>query len=172
MPPNDIDNSPFFCFIVVSWLPSSSWRSGPLGGIVLLRETIGWSTDCSFHCLFDLLPSGLRILEQREEYVLLANRQRFLAILMLQLLRSFKPFCSFLHLSVHASTKTSNTWNLRVFIRYWDKISIRGHYFYQNTSLNESNLWTHQHRRGTILVKQRRGFPSELSKVEHKSRFE
>ncbi|WMV38117.1 hypothetical protein MTR67_031502 [Solanum verrucosum] len=28
---------------------------------------------------------------------------------MLQLLRSFQPLCSFLSLSVHASTKTSNT---------------------------------------------------------------
>ncbi|WMV45362.1 hypothetical protein MTR67_038747 [Solanum verrucosum] len=30
-------------------------------------------------------------------------------MLRLQLLCSFQPFCSFLRLSVHASTKTSNT---------------------------------------------------------------
>ncbi|WMV49581.1 hypothetical protein MTR67_042966 [Solanum verrucosum] len=30
-------------------------------------------------------------------------------MLKLPLLHSFKPFCSFLRLSVHASTKTSNT---------------------------------------------------------------
>ncbi|WMV24875.1 hypothetical protein MTR67_018260 [Solanum verrucosum] len=30
-------------------------------------------------------------------------------MLIIQLLRSFQPFCSFLRLSVHASTKTSNT---------------------------------------------------------------
>ncbi|WMV08476.1 hypothetical protein MTR67_001861 [Solanum verrucosum] len=30
-------------------------------------------------------------------------------MLSFQLLRSFQPFCSFLRLSVHASTKTSNT---------------------------------------------------------------
>ncbi|KAG5571411.1 hypothetical protein H5410_061177 [Solanum commersonii] len=41
----------------------------------------------------------LRILEQRVEFVLLVNRQRCLAILKLQLPRSFQPFCSFLRLS-------------------------------------------------------------------------
>ncbi|WMV08572.1 hypothetical protein MTR67_001957 [Solanum verrucosum] len=30
-------------------------------------------------------------------------------MLRLQLIRSFQPFCSFLRLSVHAFTKTSNT---------------------------------------------------------------
>ncbi|WMV18458.1 hypothetical protein MTR67_011843 [Solanum verrucosum] len=39
-------------------------------------------------------------------------------MLMLQPLCSLQPFCSCLRLSVHASTKTSNTSNLRVFIRY------------------------------------------------------
>uniref|UniRef100_M1DD12 Zinc knuckle family protein n=1 Tax=Solanum tuberosum TaxID=4113 RepID=M1DD12_SOLTU len=87
----------------------ASSRSGPLGGIVLLCKTIRRRANCSFHRLFYPLPSGLRILEQRAESVLSANRQRFLAMLMLQLLRSFQPLCSFLRLSVHASTKTSNT---------------------------------------------------------------
>uniref|UniRef100_M1DZ23 Uncharacterized protein n=2 Tax=Solanum TaxID=4107 RepID=M1DZ23_SOLTU len=88
---------------------TASSHSGPLGGIVLLRGIIRQSADCSFHRLFYPLPSGLRILEQRPESVLSANRQRCLAMLRLQLLRSFQPFCSFLRLSVHASTKTSNT---------------------------------------------------------------
>uniref|UniRef100_M0ZK89 Uncharacterized protein n=1 Tax=Solanum tuberosum TaxID=4113 RepID=M0ZK89_SOLTU len=57
----------------------------------------------------DSILQGLRILEQRAESVLSVNRQRFLAMLMLQLLRSFQPLCSFLRLSIHASTKTSNT---------------------------------------------------------------
>ncbi|KAG5571870.1 hypothetical protein H5410_061636, partial [Solanum commersonii] len=39
-------------------LPSASSRSGPLGGIVLLRETIRRSTDYSSHRLLDPLPSG------------------------------------------------------------------------------------------------------------------
>jgi len=52
---------------------------------------------------------------KRAESILSANRQRFLAMLMLQLLRSFQLFFSFLDLSVQASTKTSNTCNLRVF---------------------------------------------------------
>ncbi|KAG5576929.1 hypothetical protein H5410_057063 [Solanum commersonii] len=41
--------------------------SGPLGGTVLLRETIRQSADCSFHRLFDPSPLGLRVLEQRVE---------------------------------------------------------------------------------------------------------
>ncbi|KAG5609614.1 hypothetical protein H5410_020895 [Solanum commersonii] len=86
-------------------LPTTSSRSGLLGDIVLLRGTIRRSVDCSFDRIFDLLPSGLRILEQREEFVLLANCQRFLAMLMLHVLRSFQSFYSFLRLSVHASPK-------------------------------------------------------------------
>uniref|UniRef100_M1DT95 Uncharacterized protein n=1 Tax=Solanum tuberosum TaxID=4113 RepID=M1DT95_SOLTU len=80
-----------------------------LGDIVLLRGIIRRNADVSFHRLFDPSPSGLRVLEQREKCVPLANRQVFLAMLRLQLLRSFQPFWSFLRLSVHASTKTSNT---------------------------------------------------------------
>ncbi|KAG5585417.1 hypothetical protein H5410_045851, partial [Solanum commersonii] len=76
---------------------------------LLLFGTIRRSADYSFYRLFYPLPSGLCILEQRVESVLSANRQCFLAMLMLQLFRSFHPFCSFLHLRVHASTKTSNT---------------------------------------------------------------
>ncbi|WMV25110.1 hypothetical protein MTR67_018495, partial [Solanum verrucosum] len=64
------------------------------------------------------LPSGLRILEQRAECFPSAFRQESLEKLRFQLLRSFQPFCSFLRLSVHASTKTSNTLNRIVFIRY------------------------------------------------------
>uniref|UniRef100_M1DCR0 Uncharacterized protein n=1 Tax=Solanum tuberosum TaxID=4113 RepID=M1DCR0_SOLTU len=75
----------------------------------LLATTIRRSADYSFHRLFDPLPSGLRILEQKAESVLSVNRQRFLAMLMLQVLRSFQPFRCFLRLSVHASTKASNT---------------------------------------------------------------
>ncbi|KAG5590699.1 hypothetical protein H5410_041213, partial [Solanum commersonii] len=30
--------------------------------------------------------------------------------------------------------------------------SIRGHYFYQNKALNESNLWTHQHPQLKLLL--------------------
>ncbi|KAG5595519.1 hypothetical protein H5410_036751 [Solanum commersonii] len=77
----------------------TSSHSGKLGGIVLHRGTIWRSADCSFYRLFDPLPSGIHILEQRVESFLLMNRQRFLAMLMLQLLRSFQPFCSFLRLS-------------------------------------------------------------------------
>ncbi|WMV33242.1 hypothetical protein MTR67_026627 [Solanum verrucosum] len=39
-------------------------------------------------------------------------------MLRLQLVHSFQPFCSFLRLSVHASTITLNTLNLSFLIRY------------------------------------------------------
>lgn len=55
----------------------------------------------------------------------------------------FQPLCSSC-LSVHAFSLIWNTWNLRIFIRYWGKIRIWGYHFYQNKALNESNLWTHQ----------------------------
>ncbi|KAG5620381.1 hypothetical protein H5410_005599 [Solanum commersonii] len=53
----------------------------------------------------DPAPSRLRLLEQRAEWVPSANHQACFAIRRLQLLYSFQPFCSFLRLSVHASTK-------------------------------------------------------------------
>ncbi|WMV38184.1 hypothetical protein MTR67_031569 [Solanum verrucosum] len=83
LPKNKRGNSPFFCFIAISCLSSASSCSRYLRGIVLRR-------------------GSLQILEQRAKFVLLA-------MLMLQLFRSFQPFCFFLRLSVHASTKTSNT---------------------------------------------------------------
>ncbi|KAG5605790.1 hypothetical protein H5410_027282 [Solanum commersonii] len=81
----------FHCRFMLAFSIFTFWA---LGGIVLLRGTIRRSTDCSFHRLFDPLPSGLSILEQRVESVLSANRQRFLEMLMLQPLHSFQPFCS------------------------------------------------------------------------------
>ncbi|KAG5606140.1 hypothetical protein H5410_027632 [Solanum commersonii] len=63
--------------------------------------------DCSFHRLFYPAPSMLRVLEQRMECIPLANHKACLAMRRLQFLHSFQPFCSFLRLSVHASTKTS-----------------------------------------------------------------
>uniref|UniRef100_M1DPJ1 Uncharacterized protein n=1 Tax=Solanum tuberosum TaxID=4113 RepID=M1DPJ1_SOLTU len=67
MSPNDFSDSPLVCLIAVSCLPSTPSRSGPLGGIVLLRGTIRRSADCSFHRLFDPSLSGLRVLEQMAE---------------------------------------------------------------------------------------------------------
>ncbi|KAG5576120.1 hypothetical protein H5410_056254 [Solanum commersonii] len=89
--------------------PSTSSCSVSLGDIVPLRGIIRLNADCSFHPHFYPAPSRLCILEQRVECVPSVNRQACLAILRLQLLRSFQPFCSILHLSVHVSTKTSNT---------------------------------------------------------------
>ncbi|KAG5571265.1 hypothetical protein H5410_061031 [Solanum commersonii] len=70
-------------------LPSASLHFGLLGGIELLHGTIRQSTDNSFHHLVDPLFQGLRILEQRAEFVLSASCQRCLAMLRLQLLPSF-----------------------------------------------------------------------------------
>uniref|UniRef100_M1D914 Uncharacterized protein n=1 Tax=Solanum tuberosum TaxID=4113 RepID=M1D914_SOLTU len=41
--------------------------SGPLGDIALIHEIVRRSADCSVHRLFDPLPSGLCVLEQRAE---------------------------------------------------------------------------------------------------------
>ncbi|KAG5585756.1 hypothetical protein H5410_046190, partial [Solanum commersonii] len=48
-------------------LSSTCLCSGPLGGITSLRGTIRRSADCSFHRLFDPLPSRLCLLKQRVE---------------------------------------------------------------------------------------------------------
>ncbi|KAG5630033.1 hypothetical protein H5410_001750 [Solanum commersonii] len=69
-----------FTFWTIGRYSTSSWNNSAK------------HSDCFFHRLFDPLPSGHRILEQRAESVLLADHQRFLAILMLQLLRYFQPF--------------------------------------------------------------------------------
>ncbi|KAG5572108.1 hypothetical protein H5410_061874 [Solanum commersonii] len=98
MPLND---SPFFYFIAVSCFPSASSCSGPLGGIVLLCGTIWQSADCSFHRLFDPLPSGLHILEQRAESVLSANRQSSWQCSWFSFFVLLSIFVPFLRLSVH-----------------------------------------------------------------------
>uniref|UniRef100_M1DJS5 Uncharacterized protein n=1 Tax=Solanum tuberosum TaxID=4113 RepID=M1DJS5_SOLTU len=54
-----------------------------LGDIVLLRQTIRRSADCSFHRLFDPAPLGLRVLEQRADFVPSVIRQVCLAMLRL-----------------------------------------------------------------------------------------
>ncbi|KAG5606203.1 hypothetical protein H5410_027695 [Solanum commersonii] len=95
-------------FITVLYYPSASSCSMSLGDLVLLCGIIRRNTDCSFHRLFDPAPSRLRVLEQRAECIPSANRQACLVMRRLQLLCSFQPFCSFLHLSVSASTKMSN----------------------------------------------------------------
>uniref|UniRef100_M1DXL4 Uncharacterized protein n=1 Tax=Solanum tuberosum TaxID=4113 RepID=M1DXL4_SOLTU len=94
---DQLGDSPFFWFIAFCALPSACLCPGSLGGISLLRGTVRRHTGCSFRRLFDPLPSGLRVLEQRAEYVPSATRQAHLAKLRLQFLRSFQPFCSFLH---------------------------------------------------------------------------
>ncbi|KAG5605893.1 hypothetical protein H5410_027385, partial [Solanum commersonii] len=72
--------------------------------IVLVDLSASSSPSCT-----SLQHRRLRVLEQKEECVPSTNRQVCLAMLKLLLLRSFHPFCSFLRLSVHASTETSNT---------------------------------------------------------------
>ncbi|KAG5576612.1 hypothetical protein H5410_056746 [Solanum commersonii] len=72
--------------------PSALSCSVSLRDLVLLRGIIRQNADFSFHRLFDPTPSRLCVLEQMVECVPLVMR-------MLQLLRSFQPFCSFLRLS-------------------------------------------------------------------------
>ncbi|KAG5590972.1 hypothetical protein H5410_041486 [Solanum commersonii] len=67
---------------------------------------------------FDPLPSRLRVLEQRVVHVNSATRQVGLGDSHTFISCFFSPFCSILRLSVHASSKTSNTLNLTILIRY------------------------------------------------------
>uniref|UniRef100_M1DV73 Uncharacterized protein n=1 Tax=Solanum tuberosum TaxID=4113 RepID=M1DV73_SOLTU len=86
---DQLSDSPFFWFIAFCALPSVCLCPGSLGGISMLHETVQRHIDCSFHHFFDPLPSGLRVLEQRAEYVPSATHQVCLAKLRLQFLRSF-----------------------------------------------------------------------------------
>ncbi|WMV45777.1 hypothetical protein MTR67_039162 [Solanum verrucosum] len=51
----------------------------------------------------------LNVLKQKAKCVPSMTRQVCLAKLILQFLRCFQPFCSFLCVSVHGFTQTSNT---------------------------------------------------------------
>uniref|UniRef100_M1E0F9 Integrase core domain containing protein n=1 Tax=Solanum tuberosum TaxID=4113 RepID=M1E0F9_SOLTU len=62
-----LGDSPFFWFIAFCGLPSACLCPRSLGSISLLCETVRRHVDCAFHRLFDLLPSRLRVLEQRAE---------------------------------------------------------------------------------------------------------
>ncbi|KAG5631080.1 hypothetical protein H5410_002797 [Solanum commersonii] len=80
------------CCIVLAFSIFTFWT---IGWHSVASQNYSMKRDCSFHHLFDPLPSGLCILEQRTESVLSVNRRRCLAMLRLQLLHSFQPFCSF-----------------------------------------------------------------------------
>ncbi|KAG5580565.1 hypothetical protein H5410_051192 [Solanum commersonii] len=58
MSQNDFDDSPFVCLIAVSCFPSAPSRSGPIGGIVLLRKLFGKTLTAPFIASFILLLQG------------------------------------------------------------------------------------------------------------------
>ncbi|KAG5581057.1 hypothetical protein H5410_051684 [Solanum commersonii] len=89
---DEFSNPPFNQLIAFSFLPSVSLYFESLGGTVLLCET-----------------NRLRVLEQRAVHVNSATRQVGLDDPPTFISFFFSPFCSILRLSVHASSKTSNT---------------------------------------------------------------
>uniref|UniRef100_M1DC22 Uncharacterized protein n=1 Tax=Solanum tuberosum TaxID=4113 RepID=M1DC22_SOLTU len=107
-----LGNSPIIWFIAFCAFLQNLCVLDHWAILYCFAKLFGDVPTASFYRRFDPLPSGIRILEQREKYVPSAIRQVCLAMFRLQFLRSFY---SFLRLSVHASTQTLN---LRVFIRY------------------------------------------------------
>ncbi|KAG5610720.1 hypothetical protein H5410_022001 [Solanum commersonii] len=90
---DELGDPPFGQLITFSVLPLASSHSGSLGGTVLLRETDRRLTGSSFPRLLIPFLQGFAYWNE--------GRIPFLVL--------FNPICSILCLSVHASTKTSNT---------------------------------------------------------------
>ncbi|KAG5606317.1 hypothetical protein H5410_027809 [Solanum commersonii] len=106
---NELGDPPFGQLIAFNVLPLASSHSGSLGSSVLLRKTDRRLAECFFPRLLIHFLQGFAYL----------NEGRFMSFQRLAKLNSticripflvlFNPICSFLRLSVHASTKTSNT---------------------------------------------------------------
>uniref|UniRef100_M1DVN4 Uncharacterized protein n=1 Tax=Solanum tuberosum TaxID=4113 RepID=M1DVN4_SOLTU len=106
---DELGNPPFGQLITFSVLPLASSHSGSLGGTVLLCGTDRRLTDCSFPRLLIHFLQGFAYW----------NEGRFMSFWRISKLNSvirripflvlFSPICSVLRLSVHDSTKPSNT---------------------------------------------------------------
>uniref|UniRef100_M1DJH7 Uncharacterized protein n=1 Tax=Solanum tuberosum TaxID=4113 RepID=M1DJH7_SOLTU len=106
---DELGDPPFNQLIAFSILPSASLYYGSLGGTVLLRGTNRRLADCFFPRLLIHFLQGF--VYWNKWWCMSIWRLAMLdsAIHRLSFLVLFSPFCSVLHLSVHASTKTSNT---------------------------------------------------------------
>uniref|UniRef100_M1DNP3 Secreted protein n=1 Tax=Solanum tuberosum TaxID=4113 RepID=M1DNP3_SOLTU len=104
-----LDDPLFNQLIACNVLPSTSSYSGSLGGTVLLRGTNRPLTDCSFPRLLIHFLQGFVYWNKGRCMSIRRLAKLDSAIRRLSSLVLFNPFGSVLRLSVHVSSKTSNT---------------------------------------------------------------
>uniref|UniRef100_M1DZ57 Uncharacterized protein n=1 Tax=Solanum tuberosum TaxID=4113 RepID=M1DZ57_SOLTU len=103
---DELGNPPLNQLIAFGVLPSVSSYSRSLGGTVLLRGTNRRLADCSFPCLLIHFLQGFVYWNKARCMSIRRLAKLDSAIRILLFLVLFSPF---LRLSVHASSKTSNT---------------------------------------------------------------
>uniref|UniRef100_M1DA29 Uncharacterized protein n=1 Tax=Solanum tuberosum TaxID=4113 RepID=M1DA29_SOLTU len=106
---DELGDPPFGQLIAFSVLPLASSHSGSLGSTVLLRGTNWRIGDFSFPPLLIHFLQGF-VYWNEGRFMSCRRLAKFnSAIRRIPFLVLFCPICSILRLSVHASTKTSNT---------------------------------------------------------------
>ena len=84
----------------------------------------------------------------------------------------FILFALYCHVVSMNFLKVKNTWTWRLFLINWGKTRIEGLHFYQNISLNKSNLLTHQHPQLKFCLSSNKNhvqhFKNDVSLVLHK----
>uniref|UniRef100_M1DZW6 Uncharacterized protein n=1 Tax=Solanum tuberosum TaxID=4113 RepID=M1DZW6_SOLTU len=106
---DELGDPPFGHLIAFSVLLLASLHSGSLGGTVLLRRTDRRLADCSFPRLLIHFFQGFAYWNEGRFMSFWRLAKLKSAIRMIPFLVLFSPICSVFGLSVHASTKTSNT---------------------------------------------------------------
>ncbi|KAG5609656.1 hypothetical protein H5410_020937 [Solanum commersonii] len=106
---NELGDPPSNQLIAFSVLPSVSLYSRSLGGTLLLCGTNQRLADYSFPRLSIHFLQGFAYLNKGQCMSIRRLAKLDSAIHRLSFLVLFSPFCSVLHLSVHPSSKTSNT---------------------------------------------------------------
>uniref|UniRef100_M1D9Q5 Uncharacterized protein n=1 Tax=Solanum tuberosum TaxID=4113 RepID=M1D9Q5_SOLTU len=106
---DELGDPPFNKLIAFSVLPSTFSYFGSLGGTVLLRGTNRRLAKCSFPRLLIHFLQGFMYWNKGRCISIRRLLKLDSAIRRLSFLVLFNPFCSILRLSVHASSKTSNT---------------------------------------------------------------
>uniref|UniRef100_M1DSW0 'chromo' domain containing protein n=1 Tax=Solanum tuberosum TaxID=4113 RepID=M1DSW0_SOLTU len=106
---DELGDPPFGHLFAFSVLPLASSHSGSLGDTVLLRGTDRRLADCSFPRLLIHFLQGFAYWNEGRFMSFWRLAKLNSAIRKIPFLVLFSPICSILRLSVHASTKTSNT---------------------------------------------------------------
>uniref|UniRef100_M1DPN3 Uncharacterized protein n=1 Tax=Solanum tuberosum TaxID=4113 RepID=M1DPN3_SOLTU len=106
---DELGDPPFGQLIAFSVLPLASSHSGSLGGTVLLCGTDRRLTNYSFSRLLIHFVQGFAYWNEGRFMSFRRLAKLNSAIRRIPFLVLFSPICSVLCLSVHVSTKTSNT---------------------------------------------------------------